>query len=58
MIVLYALIHSLHHHKNDLEVLTVAMVCLVSKSNRWIKKYHKIKFSRPICIVWGEADHV
>ena len=39
------------YHKNDLEILTVAMVCPVSESNHWIERYHMIKFARSTCIV-------
>ena len=46
------------YHKNDLEILTVTMVCPVSKSNRRIERYHKIKLSWYACIAWGEVDHV
>jgi len=31
------------YHKNDLEILMVVMVCLVSKSDRRIERYHMIK---------------
>ena len=39
------------YHKNDLEILTVAMVCLVSKLDYRIEKYRIIKFARSACIV-------
>ena len=39
------------YHKNDLEILTITMVCLVFKSDRWIKRYRMIKFARLACIV-------
>ena len=32
-------------HKNDLEILTVTTVCLVSKSDRQIERYRIIKFA-------------
>ena len=41
------------HHKNDLEILMVVMVRPIPKSNCRIERYHKIKFSRSTCIVWG-----
>ena len=40
------------YHKNDLEILTVAIVCLISKLDRQIERYHMIKFARSICIVF------
>ena len=39
------------YHKNDLEILTVATVCPVFKSDRRIERYHMIKFARSACIV-------
>ena len=39
------------YHKNDLEILMVAIVFSISKSNHWIKRYSMIKFTRSICIV-------
>ena len=30
------------YHKNDLEILTIIMVCLVSKSDHQIERYHMI----------------
>ena len=33
------------YHKNDLEILTVAMVCPVFKLDRQIERYHIIKFA-------------
>ena len=39
------------YHKNDLEVLTVMTMCLVSKSNRQIERYRMIKFARSTRIV-------
>ena len=39
------------YHKNDLEILTVAMVFPVFKSNHWIKRYRVIKSARSTCIV-------
>ena len=41
------------YHKNDFEVLTIAMICPISKSDRQIYRYHKIKFSRSACILFG-----
>ena len=32
------------YHENDLEVLTITTMCLVSKSDGWRERYHKIKF--------------
>ena len=46
------------YHENDLEVLMVATICPVPKSDCQIKRYRMIKFARSICIVWGEADHM
>ena len=40
-------------HKNYIEVLTVIMVCLISKSGRQIERYHTIKFARSACILFG-----
>ena len=31
------------YHKNDLEILTVIMVCSISKSDHWIERYRMIK---------------
>ena len=39
------------YHKNDLEILTVVMVCSVSKLDHRIEKYRIIKFARSACIV-------
>jgi len=39
------------YHKNDLEVLTIATVCPVSKSNCQIERYRMVKFARLACIV-------
>ena len=39
------------YHNNDLEILMVATVCLVFKSNHRIERYCMIKFARSICIV-------
>ena len=36
----------------------VAMVCMISKSDLWIERYHEIKFSWSTCVDWGEIDHV
>ena len=33
------------YHKNDLEILKIAMVCPVFKSDRQIERYHIIKFA-------------
>jgi len=40
------------YHKNDLEILMVTMVCLVSKSDHWIERYRINKFARSACIVF------
>ena len=39
------------YHKSDLEILTIATICPVSKSNRQIKRYHVIKFAQLACIM-------
>ena len=39
------------YHKNNLEVLMVAAVCPVSKSDDRIERYCMIKFVRSTCIV-------
>ena len=39
------------YHKNDFEILTVAIVCLVSKSDHRIERYRMIKFAQLACIV-------
>ena len=39
------------YHKNDFEILTITMVCPVSKSNHRIKRNHMIKFAWSTCIV-------
>ena len=39
------------YHKNDLEILTVAAVFPVIKSDYWIERYCMIKFARSTCIV-------
>ena len=39
------------YHKNDLKILTISMVCLVSKSEHRIERYHLIKSARSTCIV-------
>ena len=41
------------YHNNDLEILTVATVCPISKSDRRIERYHMIKFSQSACILFG-----
>ena len=46
------------YHENDLEVLMVATVCPVPKSDCRIKRYRMIKFAWSTCSVWGEADHM
>ena len=46
------------YHKNHLEILMFATVCLVSESDCWIERYRMIKFVRLACIVWGEANHM
>ena len=46
------------YHKNDLEILTVATVFPVIKSNYRIERYLMIKFAQSACIVWVEANHV
>ena len=40
------------YHKNDLETLTVAMICPILKSNCRIERYHEIKLSRSACILF------
>ena len=39
------------YHKNDLEILMVATVFLVFKSDHRIERYRMIKFARSTCIV-------
>ena len=39
------------YHKNDLEILTVTMVCSVSKSDHRIERYRIIKFAQLTYIV-------
>ena len=39
------------YHKNDLEILMVAMVCSVSKLDHRIERYCTIKFAWSACIV-------
>ena len=39
------------YHKNDLEILMVATVFPVSKSDHQIERYHMIKFAWLACIV-------
>ena len=46
------------YHKNYLEIIMVAMVCMIPKSDLWIERYHEIKFSWSTCVDWGEIDHV
>ena len=46
------------YHKNDLEILMAATVCLNPKLDHRNERYHEIKFSRSACIVWGETYHV
>ena len=41
----------IEYHKNDLEILTVAMVFLIIKSDYRIERYRMIKFARSACIV-------
>ena len=43
------------YHKNDLDILTIATVCLVSKSNHRIERYRMIKFARSTCIVYRKS---
>ena len=51
VIALHALIFFIAYHKNDLEILTVATICPVSKLDHRVKRYHMIKFARLACIV-------
>ena len=46
------------YHKNDLEILKVTTMCLVSKSDCQIERYRMIKFAKSACIVRGEANHM
>jgi len=39
------------YHKNDIEILTIATVCSVSKLDHRIERYHMIKFARSACVV-------
>ena len=39
------------YHKNDLEILMVAMVFSVSKTDHWIERYRMMKFARSTYIV-------
>ena len=39
------------YHKNDLEILTVTTIYLVSKSDLRIERYRMIKFAQSACIV-------
>ena len=39
------------YHKNDFDILMVATVFPISKSNHRIKRYRMINFTRSICIV-------
>ena len=40
------------YHKNDLEILMVTTVYLVSKLDRQIKRYRMIKFAQSTCFVF------
>ena len=40
------------YHKNDFEILTITMVCSVSKSDHQIERYRIINFARSACIVY------
>jgi len=40
------------YHKNDIEILTVATVCSIPKSDRQIERYHMINFSQFTCILF------
>ena len=44
---------SIAYHKNDLEILIVATVCLIPKSDCQIERYYMIKFSQFACILFG-----
>ena len=44
------------YHKNDLENLTIATVCLISKSDHWIERYRMIKFTR-LALCLHRVDH-
>ena len=46
------------YHKNDLEILTIAMICPVLKFDHQIERYHKNKFSWSACIPLGDTNHV
>ena len=39
------------YNKNDLDILTIATVCSVSKSNHRIERYRMIKFARSTYIM-------
>ena len=39
------------YHKKYFEILMVATVCPISKSDRWIERYRMIKFAWSACIV-------
>ena len=41
----------IEYHKNDLEILTIAMAFPVFKLDHQIKRYHVIKFAWSTCIV-------
>ena len=42
------------YHKNDLEILMVATMFPVSKSDHQIERYHMIKFALSTCIVFRQ----
>ena len=44
------------YHKNDLEILAVTTVFLVSKSDHRIERYRMIKFARLTCIVSKQSQ--
>ena len=39
------------YHKNDLEILTVTIICSISKSDHQIERYRIIKFAWSACVV-------
>ena len=45
------------YHKNDLEILTVIMVCLVSKSDHRIERYRMIKLHGQHALCLGRVNH-
>ena len=45
------------YHKNDLEILTVIMVCSVSKSDHWIERYRMIKLHGQHALCLGRVDY-